>query len=242
MLRDIKIQETDNVLSFNIVLLFTRVLPEESLHIWSQQRSQTYQTSPHILYYGIFCCHIDGVAMGSPAILTTATFFMGSYQPAIGMAWKSQPISTYIWMILSWSGPQQNTVATNFYVSLTVHLSIILVINQLNAQKSCFIISLSYASTCFEHYALIIRWSKLYYTASGITTPVGVVGCNIRRFYTVQLQGHQSKLLILKYSWDLSFKLIRRVYLSSPILLHTTPKPQVALIVTGKYWQGPWRS
>ena len=38
-----------------------------------------------------------------------------------------------------------------FYVLLTVHLSIILVINQLNAQKSCFIVSLSYSSTCFEH-------------------------------------------------------------------------------------------
>jgi len=32
--------------------------------------------------------------------------------------------------------------------------------------------SLLYASTCFEHYVLIIRRSKLYYTASGIT-PVG---------------------------------------------------------------------
>ena len=30
-----------------------------------------------------------------------------------------------------------------------------------------------YASTCFEHYVLIIRRSKLYYTASGIVTPEG---------------------------------------------------------------------
>ena len=37
----------------------------------------------------------------------------------------------------------------------------------------CSIISLLYASTCFEHYVLIIRRSKLYYTASGIITPVG---------------------------------------------------------------------
>jgi len=29
-------------------------------------------------------------------------------------------------------------------------------------------ISLLYASTCFEHYVLIIRGPKLYYTASGI--------------------------------------------------------------------------
>ena len=33
--------------------------------------------------------------------------------------------------------------------------------------------SLLYASTCFEHYVLIIRRSKSYYTASGTITPVG---------------------------------------------------------------------
>ena len=27
--------------------------------------------------------------------------------------------------------------------------------------------------TCFEHYVLIIRGSKLYYTSSGFITPVG---------------------------------------------------------------------
>jgi len=36
--------------------------------------------------------------------------------------------------------------------------------------KFCFIISLLFAYTCFEHYVLIIRRSKLYYTASGIIT------------------------------------------------------------------------
>jgi len=34
------------------------------------------------------------------------------------------------------------------------------------------IISLLRACTRFEHYVLIIRESKLYYTASGIITPV----------------------------------------------------------------------
>ena len=38
--------------------------------------------------------------------------------------------------------------------------------------KSCFIISLLNASTCFERYVLINRRSKLYYTASVIITPV----------------------------------------------------------------------
>ena len=41
--------------------------------------------------------------------------------------------------------------------------------------KICFTISLFHASTCFEHYVLIIMRSKLYYTASGIITPVGVM-------------------------------------------------------------------
>jgi len=40
----------------------------------------------------------------------------------------------------------------NFDVLLAVHLSIILVIDQINAQNSCFIMSLLYSATCFEHY------------------------------------------------------------------------------------------
>ena len=39
--------------------------------------------------------------------------------------------------------------------------------------KICFTISLLHASTCFEYHALIVRKSKLYYTASGIITPIG---------------------------------------------------------------------
>jgi len=48
---------------------------------------------------------------------------------------------------------------------------VILVINQLDAQN--FTRSLFHASTCFEHHVLIIRRSKLYYTAYGIITPIG---------------------------------------------------------------------
>jgi hypothetical protein len=64
--------------------------------------------------------------------------------------------------------------------------NIILVINQLNAQN-LFIISLLYASTCFEHYVLIVRKSKLYYTASGIITLVG--GRPVRRLRADSLHG-----------------------------------------------------
>jgi len=64
----------------------------------------------------------------------------------------------------------------NFDVLLTVRLSIFIsVINQLDAQNFCFTISLLHVSTCFEHYVLIIRRSKFYYTASGIITPIGVM-------------------------------------------------------------------
>ena len=40
-------------------------------------------------------------------------------------------------------------------------------------QKICLTISLFHASTCFEHHVFIVRRTKLYYTASGIITPVG---------------------------------------------------------------------
>jgi len=39
--------------------------------------------------------------------------------------------------------------------------------------KICSTVSLFHASKCFEHHVLIIRRSKLYYTTSGIITPVG---------------------------------------------------------------------
>ena len=52
------------------------------------------------------------------------------------------------------------------------NIGFVSVINQLDAQKFCFTISLFHASTCFKH-VLIVRRSKLHYTASGIITPIG---------------------------------------------------------------------
>jgi len=72
-----------------------------------------------------------------------------------------------------WLVWRKENASSFFFVLLTVHLSTVLVINQLDAQNLCFIISLLYASTCFKHYVLIIRRSKLYCTASGIVTPIG---------------------------------------------------------------------
>ena len=66
------------------------------------------------------------------------------------------------------------TCCTDFDVLMTVHLSIFIsVISQLDAQNFCFTISLFHVSTGFEHHVLIIRRSKLHYTASGIVTPTG---------------------------------------------------------------------
>ena len=39
--------------------------------------------------------------------------------------------------------------------------------------QNLFYTKFFHASTCFEHHVLIVRRSKLYYTASGIITPIG---------------------------------------------------------------------
>jgi len=48
--------------------------------------------------------------------------------------------------------------------------------------KICLTISLFHPSTCFEHHVLIVRRSKLHYTASGIITPVLIVRSKL--YYT----------------------------------------------------------
>ena len=61
-------------------------------------------------------------------------------------------------------------------VLLTVHLSIfIFVINQLDAQFFVFYNKFISCLYMFRAHVLIIRRSKLYYTASGIITPIGVM-------------------------------------------------------------------
>ena len=48
--------------------------------------------------------------------------------------------------------------------------------------KICFTISLFHASTCFEHYVLIIKRSTLYYTASGIIALKQVGGLKLLKY------------------------------------------------------------
>ena len=62
----------------------------------------------------------------------------------------------------------------------------ILVTDQLDAQNFCFT-SLLYASTCFEHHLLIIRWSKLYYTASGIISLKQVSGLKLLKYKSINM-------------------------------------------------------
>ena len=95
---------------------------------------------------------------------------------------------------------------THLDVLLTVHLSIFIsVINQIDAQNFCFTISLFHASTCFEHHVLIVRRSKLHYTASGITTPAGgrpmhrcTYRCDDTRGCTIQFRPPDDEYLVLE--------------------------------------------
>ena len=66
---------------------------------------------------------------------------------------------------------KMSTRQHNFQSDTTLLTYLFLNINQPDALN--FIISLFQASTCFEHYVLMIRRSKLYYTVSGIITPIG---------------------------------------------------------------------
>ena len=78
--------------------------------------------------------------------------------------------------------------STNFDDLLTVHLSIFIsVINQLDAQHFRFTISLFHAFTCFEHYVLVIRRSKLYYTESGIVTLKQVSGLKLLKYNSINM-------------------------------------------------------
>ena len=74
----------------------------------------------------------------------------------------------------------------------------ILVINQLDAQIFCFTLSLFHASTCFEHHVLIVRRSELYYTASDIIKPIGVMIPDLYMFRAPC--AHRQEVRIVLYS------------------------------------------
>ena len=68
---------------------------------------------------------------------------------------------------------QEHLLVFLYFADRSASQYIYLNINQLDALN--FITSLFQASTCFEHHVRIVRRSKLYYTASGFITPIGVM-------------------------------------------------------------------
>ena len=76
--------------------------------------------------------------------------------------------------------------------------SVYLNINQLDTPN--FIMSLFQVSTCFEHHVLIIRMSKLYYTVSGIITPIGGLPVHRLREFISCLYMFRAHVLIVRRS------------------------------------------
>jgi len=51
----------------------------------------------------------------------------------------------------------------------------------------CFTVILFHASVCFEHHVLVIRRSKLHYTASGIITLKQVSGLKLLKYNSINM-------------------------------------------------------
>jgi len=79
-----------------------------------------------------------------------------------------------------------------------VHV-IFLVINQLDAQNFCFTIILFHVSTCFEHYCAHDQRSKLYYTASGIITPVCAPDGHLQVWWYQNNEVTQEVMLMMQH-------------------------------------------
>ena len=84
-----------------------------------------------------------------------------------------------------------NIVGVNSKLFKRIYLNI----NQLDALN--FIMSLFHASTCFEHHVLIVRRSKLYYTATGIITLKQVSGLKLLKITKIQFYKYEH--LIVKF-------------------------------------------
>ena len=78
--------------------------------------------------------------------------------------------STLFYSIIRWCANDWLICTFKNWNSLVIFFVVYLNINQLDALN--FIMRLFHASTCFEHHVLIVRRSKLCYTASGIITPI----------------------------------------------------------------------
>ena len=92
-----------------------------------------------------------------------------------------------------------DSIASIFYVFLTVHLSIFIsVINQLDAQNFCFTISLFHASTCFEHMCSkqVEAWNKLivkqnFCASSWLITEINNASIAWHFFHVIITENHK---------------------------------------------------
>ena len=83
------------------------------------------------------------------------------------------------------------TVSSHILIFCWLCISIYLFININQLDALNVIISLFQASTCFEHICLSSGGQKLYYTVSGIITPIGGRPVHRLREFTVQYK-HES--------------------------------------------------
>jgi hypothetical protein len=87
ILSDIRLQETDLLVSLDVVSLFTRVPLEDTLRLLAEKFDEyTVQLFHHVLtttyfqYHGEFYEQSDGVAMGSPLSPAIANLFMEDFE------------------------------------------------------------------------------------------------------------------------------------------------------------------
>jgi len=76
------------------------------------------------------------------------------------------------------------SIFISVYLSQYIYLSIF---NQLDAQNFCFTISFISCLYMFRAHVLIIRRSKLHYTASGIITLIGVMILIVKQILCIKL-------------------------------------------------------
>ena len=108
---------------------------------------------------------------------------------------------------------KKKTLATTVIIYIYIYIYIythththmqsifILIINQLDnlMHKLCFTINFFHACTCFEHHVINVRRSKLYYTASCIITPIGVmIRCDDTRGCIIQFWPPDDEHMLLE--------------------------------------------
>jgi hypothetical protein len=86
-LTSVSLQETDTLVSFDVVSLFTEVLLEEMMQLLSQHLDEQMVclirhvlTTTYFLYNGSFYDQKDGATVGSPLALVVANFYVEHFE------------------------------------------------------------------------------------------------------------------------------------------------------------------